>query len=446
MEPRIQYAKTSDGVNIAYWTMGEGPPLVLADGLFSHCQRELEFPERRAFIERLARTYTVIKYDQRGSGLSDRTVAELSAEACSRDIGAVIDRAGFERVAIFGSVGWLTAMDYAVSHPERVSHVIAWQPGRFVSNPAFELLVRLADIDWNLYTDALVLWTQGWAAGDMSPRLAKLFREATSAEAVKAWTVARAAYDLEGALKDYHTPTLFLFRPGARLFSEDTVRWIASVIPHAETTFLDGDTYTWYLPEPESVARAIEGFTFPERRASPSDTSTGIFRTIMFTDIEESTSLTQRLGDAAAQEMLRRHNAIIRKAVTDRQGTEIKHTGDGIMASFPAASGAVNAAIEIQRAFAEQTDDSPVKVRIGINAGEPVAEKHPDGHGDLFGTSVIMASRIAALAEGGEILVSDVVRQLVAGKRFMFSDRGEQALRGFEDPVRVFEVRWANQD
>jgi class 3 adenylate cyclase/pimeloyl-ACP methyl ester carboxylesterase len=449
MEPRIQYAKTSDGVSIAYWTMGDGPPLLLAEGLFSHCQREWEFPERRAFIERLAHSYTVIKHDQRGSGLSDRHVADLSVEACAKDIEAVVDRIGLDQVAIFGATGWITALEYAARHPEKVSHVVAWQPGRFVDSPAFELLASLAEIDWELYTNALVLFVQGWAAGELSPRLAGLFRESTSPEAMAATRAANRRYDMGSSLKDYTTPTLLVYRPAARLFSEDAVRVMGAMIPRAETTFLDGDTFTWYLPDPEPVARLIEGFTLEKALVSPSQTSTGVFRTIMFTDIEESTSLTQRLGDASAQEMLRRHNAIIRKAVSGRNGSEIKHTGDGIMASFPSASGAVNAAIEIQKAFAEQDDardDAPVKVRIGINAGEPVADKHPGGQGDLFGTAVIMASRIAALADGGEIFVSDVVRQLVAGKRYMFSDRGEQALRGFDDPVRVFEVRWREDE
>lgn len=449
MEPRIQYAKTSDGVSIAYWLVGDGPPLLLAEGLFSHCQREWEFPERRAFIERLAQSYTVIKHDQRGSGLSDRHVADFSVEACARDFEAVVDRSGFDRVAIFGATGWVAAFEYAARHPEKVSHVVAWQPGPFASNPAFALLARLAEIDWELYTNTLVLFVQGWAAGGLSPKLAGLFRESTSPEAVAATRAASLRYDMESRLKDYRTPTLLVYRPAARLFSEDAVRRMGSEIPHAETAFLDGDTFTWYLPDPEPVARVIEGFTLEKERLSLSQTSTGVFRTIMFTDIEESTSLTQRLGDAAAQEMLRKHNTVIRKAVSERDGSEIKHTGDGIMASFPSASGAVNAAIEIQRAFAEQNDagdDAPVKVRIGINAGEPVADRHPGGQGDLFGTAVIMASRIAALADGGEILVSDVVRQLVAGKRYMFGDRGEQALRGFDDPVRVFEVRWRSQD
>lgn len=113
--------------------------------------------------------------------------------------------------------------------------------------------------------------------------------------------------------------------------------------------------------------------------------------------------------------------------------------GDGFMASFGSASGALECAIAMQKAFASYNEaaEEPVRIRVGLNAGEPIAEED-----DLFGTAVILAARIAAKAEGGEILVSDVVRQLVAGKQFMFNDRGETELRGFEDPVRVYEARW----
>jgi class 3 adenylate cyclase len=125
--------------------------------------------------------------------------------------------------------------------------------------------------------------------------------------------------------------------------------------------------------------------------------------------------------------------------------------GDGFMASFGSATKALACAVAIQKAFDDgngkgEMGNAPIRVRIGLNAGEPIAEDDPDGRSDLFGTAVIVAARIAAQASGGEILVSDVVRQLVAGKGFLFNDRGEHALKGFEDPVRVWEVRWRNTD
>ena len=155
--------------------------------------------------------------------------------------------------------------------------------------------------------------------------------------------------------------------------------------------------------------------------------------------MEGSTSLTQRVGDAKAQEVLRTHNRIVREALQAHDGSEIKHTGDGIMASFQSASGAIDCAVDIQRALDSRNEanpETPLRVRIGLNAGEPVAEGD-----DLFGTAVQLASRIAARAEPGQVLVSDVVRQLAAGKEFLFSDEGDVVLRGFEDPVRLYGVR-----
>ncbi len=141
--------------------------------------------------------------------------------------------------------------------------------------------------------------------------------------------------------------------------------------------------------------------------------------------------------------MLRTHNRIVRDALKTHSGSEIKHTGDGIMASFASASRALECAIVIQRALAQrnETAEEPIRVRIGLNAGEPVAEEE-----DLFGTAVQLAARICAHAEPGEILAPIVVRELAAGKGFLFADRGDVALRGFEDPVRLFEVRWGAED
>ena len=166
--------------------------------------------------------------------------------------------------------------------------------------------------------------------------------------------------------------------------------------------------------------------------------------TILFTDVEGSTALTDRLGDRAARVLLREHERIVREALKAHSGSEVKTLGDGFMASFSSATKALECAIATQKSFAEHNESAgePIRVRIGLNAGEPITEDDPGGRGDLFGTAVNVAARIAAKAEGGEILVSDVVRQLVAGKEFLFADRGETELRGFEDPVRVFEVRW----
>jgi len=189
-----------------------------------------------------------------------------------------------------------------------------------------------------------------------------------------------------------------------------------------------------FLGEVEKTAAAREPSEPHEESA---------FRIIMFTDLEGSTALTQRLGDAKAMELLRVHNAFIRNALASTGGREVKHTGDGIMACFLSVSPGVECAIAIQNAFAahnEQSPDALLDVRIGLSAGEPVAE-----HDDLFGATVQMASRVCGRAEPGQILVANVIRDLAIGKEFLFADRGDTELRGFEDPVRLYEVKWDGQ-
>ncbi len=160
-------------------------------------------------------------------------------------------------------------------------------------------------------------------------------------------------------------------------------------------------------------------------------TTAGAFRTILFTDVEGSTALTERLGDEKARNLLRDQERLVREALRTHGGAEIKTLGDGFMASFGSALRAIECAMAIQ----EGACDLPMRLRIGLNAGEPIAKEE-----DLYGTAVNAAARIAGQAKGGEILVSDVVRQLVAGKGFTFADRGETALRGFDEPVRLYEV------
>ena len=161
---------------------------------------------------------------------------------------------------------------------------------------------------------------------------------------------------------------------------------------------------------------------------------------MLFTDIEGHTEMLDKLGDAKGREVLREHERITREALHAHAGTEVKTMGDGFMACFGSAREALECAIALQKAMAARNQEDgvyPLKVRAGINADEPISEDD-----DLFGVSVIAAARIMSKAEGGQIIVSDVVRQLVAGKGFAFVEHGETTLRGFEEPVRLYELRW----
>lgn len=165
--------------------------------------------------------------------------------------------------------------------------------------------------------------------------------------------------------------------------------------------------------------------------------------TVMFTDMVGSTDMTQAHGDAAAQEVVRRHNAIVRQALAEFDGREVKHTGDGIMASFASTANAVDAAVAIQRAVGTHNaaaPDLPVHLRIGINAGEPIQEED-----DLFGTTVQLAARVCAKAAADQVVCTNVVRELSQGKGRLFLSLGDHELKGFRDPVPLFEVSWQGE-
>lgn len=190
-----------------------------------------------------------------------------------------------------------------------------------------------------------------------------------------------------------------------------------------------------------AVSEFLGRLTDPPGTSKSQPIADSAFRIVLFTDIEGSTRLTQKLGDDGAMDIVREHDSIVRDALQKHAGNEVKHTGDGIMASFASVTSALGSSVLIQRAFGERNrgrSDDTVRVRVGMSAGEPVHDS-----GDLFGAVVQLARRICDAAEPATILTSNVVRELCIGKTFAFADRGEMALKGFEEPVRVHEVHWA---
>jgi class 3 adenylate cyclase len=163
------------------------------------------------------------------------------------------------------------------------------------------------------------------------------------------------------------------------------------------------------------------------------------FRAILFTDMIDSTRITQELGDRAAMQLLREHDSVVRAAVARFGGSEVKHTGDGIMAAFDSAYQAVGAASQVQRALAERNggERTQLRVRIGVAAGEPVTEQD-----DLFGAAVQQAARLCACAQPDCIVVSSGVHDLCRGKGIRFFDRGRVSVKGFDEPIEHFEVEW----
>ncbi|MDO8616686.1 MAG: adenylate/guanylate cyclase domain-containing protein [Dehalococcoidia bacterium] len=486
MEPRIQYAKTSDGISIAFWTLGEGEPLVHIAPAFSHLQLEWQIPKIRAWYERLAQRRKLIRYDMRGMGLSQRDMPAYSPESGVLDLEAVVGRLGLDRVALLGPLtGGPLAITYAALNPERVSQLILWcayaRAADWAASPTIQAIRALIDKDLDTYAETTAHLTFGWSAGEEASQFAALIRASSTPESVAMGIRTLNEIDVTPLLSDVRCSALVLHRREMRLLSVDVATGLASRIPQARLVMQEGEAPAPYLGDMEAVAAAIDEFLGEGEEAAgevrPLEPSA--VHTILFTDIEGSTAMTQRLGDAKAREVLREHERIVREALRAHGGSEVKTMGDGFMASFGSATKALECAIAVQQAFearnvgvgAQQLQDytpiadelgavaeplrapglgqppvEPIRVRIGLNAGEPIAEDDPDGRSDLFGTTVIRAARIAALAQGGEILAANVVRELAEGKGYLFGDRGEVALRGFDDPVRVFEVRWRSFD
>jgi class 3 adenylate cyclase len=448
MEQEIRFCTTSDGVRIAYATMGQGPPLVSVPGWLSPNKYSACDPRLASSYRELAAKRQLILYDRRGTGMSDRDVGDFSRSALVKDLEAVIDHLKLRRVALYTiEMAGPVAVEYAHRHPEKVSHLIligCYARGLDLGpQDATQALVRLMRSGWDIAPEMWPPLVMPGADPDSARRFFTALRESCSGDSAADQMEAALAEDITDLLPKIKTPTLVLHPRHDRIVPFELGRRLASLMPDVRLVTLEWDVH-WDPRHLTPVVEAINEFLAPRKLAKrkPAKTAkvapSGLV-TILFTDMEGSTTLTQRLGDVGAQEVLRTHNRIIRDALKAQDGSETKHTGDGIMASFAAASKALECAVAIQRAFATHNEgtDEAIQVRIGLNAGEPVAEEK-----DLFGTAVQLAARICAHAEPGQILASNVVRELAAGKKFLFSDCGDVALRGFDDPVRLYELRW----
>jgi class 3 adenylate cyclase len=443
MEQQIRFCTAADGVRIAYAVLGEGSPLIYVCGWPQHLELEWQTPFSRAFLETLADGITLSRYDMRGGGLSDRDVTDLSLEALVSDLEAVVDCLNLERFPLL-SLGLLAgpiAVSYAAKHPERVSHMVLCS--------AF---LRGAEITTADRQKALIDFTAafGFPIGDFSDdpvltrdeEMAIRRNERASVSPQTQAELLRTLFsaNVEGLAERVSAPALVMHARRDPLIPFGLGREAAARLPQA--TFLPYEATgagVWRHADP--IIPEIRRFLGVKTRevARERATDAPAIHTILFTDVEGSTALTHKLGDAGAREVMRAHERIVRTALGAYGGSEVKTTGDGFMASFTSPSQALKCAVAIQRAFAEhsETADEPIRVRMGLNAGEPIAEAE-----DLFGTVVNLAARIAAQAAGGQIIVSSVVRELAAGKGFLFADQGEVALQGFEDPVRLYQVRW----
>jgi class 3 adenylate cyclase len=246
--------------------------------------------------------------------------------------------------------------------------------------------------------------------------------------------------DVRDVLPTISTPTIVMHRKKDAAVFFERGREMAALIPGARFVPIEGNNHYILEQEPEfdTFLDVLEEF-LGQKAAARSRAHRRAPVTILFTDLVGHTLMMQRLGDTKGRDVLREHERITRETLKHHGGAEVKTMGDGFMASFSSVTGAMDCAIALQRAFAAHTESSrePLHVRVGLNVGEPIEED-----GDLFGSTVIMASRIAARAGADEIFIPEPLRHLLSGKTYVYSDRGDTILKGFEDAVRLYEVRW----
>ena len=259
MQPRIRYAITSDGVSIAFWTLGEGEPLVyMAGGPWGHVEL-WDIPECRRWYERLAQERMLVRYDIRGTGYSERDVSDHSLDALMSDVKAVVDRLELDRFDMFGAFdAGPVAIAYAARHPERVSHLIlwcSWARTSDIRSPRIRAWLGLIDQDWELMTDTCAHLALGWPAGEVGRHAAQRLRESVTPEAA---LEAMGTFDVTELLPRLKVPTLVLHRSDIPWLPVDIARELASHIPDARLMILEGESTAPYLGNTEAAMSAIE--------------------------------------------------------------------------------------------------------------------------------------------------------------------------------------------
>jgi class 3 adenylate cyclase len=445
MSGPIRFATAADGVRVAYTEEGTGPALLFVRGWISHIELLMQDPAYRPFFQALAGSFRVIRMDNRGNGLSDRRPENLDLDALTADVEAVVESLGLDEFILWGSCyGGPIAMTYAARHPEKVSRLIldgTYADGSRIMPPErqqdFLSIFELGRSQPPAMFAALSYMTTPVRQGSHDEHV---HRGEQAIDPETAGRLYKLSFEtnVTDLLPLIEAPTLVMHRRQTRAIGFGLGRSLAAMLPHAEFVSLEGRSHNLWEEEPGPALRAIGAFLEVDLQGALETTPPDLPVAIVFTDLVGSTVLTERLGDARARELMRAHDTLVRETATRLGGTEVKSTGDGFLLSFPSVTRALSCAIRLQTALMEHNRDAvePIEIRIGINAGEPMSVDD-----DLHGAVVNMAARVCSMAEGGDVLVTNVVRELAAGKGFYFEDTGEVALKGFADPVRLYKLR-----
>jgi class 3 adenylate cyclase/pimeloyl-ACP methyl ester carboxylesterase len=434
MEPRIQYARTSDGVNIAYCMAGQGRTLIQVPSIpWSHVQREWDTFSYFLPVKALAQQSQIIWYDSRGCGLSDRQAVDFSLDSMIRDLSAVIDKLGIESIDMCAMWdGVPVAISYAANNPERVSSLVlveAYSSGSdYLDTPAGQVELGIRDKDWVIYTEMLARIL--WGFDDPISGAAEYMRACATPDALRAaYDVVNYSWDVSDLLPLVTARTLVLHSETNPWLSVTSGQKVAAAITGSEFRLLEDMRYASL---PGTIAEFL-GIPLKERVAPATPSGTAV---ILFADIVDSTRLTEQLGDSGFRERARDLDEAMRAAINKANGTPIegKLLGDGVLAVFAAARDAIAAALTCRDA----ARNLGLELHLGLHAGDVIREAN-----NVYGGAVNIAARIAAASAPGEVLVSDTVRSLArTSAGVSFEDRGERPLKGVSDAVRVYEVSW----
>jgi class 3 adenylate cyclase/pimeloyl-ACP methyl ester carboxylesterase len=425
--PSTRYAQSGD-VSVAYQTMGNGPiDLILVSGALAHIEFLHEIPGYTDFLRRLTAFSRVVTFDKRGQGLSDRVPGIPSLEERMDDVAGVMNSIGSKRAALIGvSEGAPMSALFAATYPERTSHLVLWSGfARFTNKHNYtlmfpeETLLRLVKY-WG--TGAFIKGLMPSRAKDpaLVSQFAKLERLTASPGAYRAKLQQDALIDVRAILPNVHVPTLVLHCSKDVLVPVKNGRYLASQIPGAKYIeyaegahgFLEGDV----LKQCGDIEEFITG-----KRESGLPNLERILATVLFTDIVDSTNRAVQMGDHAWRRLLDEHDRTARQMVEKYRGTLVKTTGDGILATFDGPGRAIRCALDFEAAAMH----FGLMLRAGLHTGEIEIRDS-----DIGGIAVHAAARVMALSSPGEVLVSRVVTDLVAGAGLKFLERGSHELKG----------------
>jgi class 3 adenylate cyclase len=434
MVPKTQYAKSGD-VRIAYQIVGEGPfDLVFVPGFISNLDVAWEEPYRARVWTRLAAFSRLIMFDKRGTGLSDRTVGVPTLEQRMDDVRAVMDAVGSEQAALFGiSEGGAMSVLFAATYPERTRALVLYGAyGHFrswvVPQDRIEAALDRMEKSWGT-GESLVLFAPSVASDEtFKQSWARFERLGASPSAVVALMRMNSEIDVRPILPSIRVPTLIVHREGDARVNVEAGRFMAKKIPNAKYVELPGNDHLLWTSDTERVLDEVEEFLTGSRSAVEVDR---VLATVLFTDIVNSTKRAETIGDHAWHDLLDRHNAIVRREILRHRGREVKTLGDGFLATFDGPARSIRCALAIN----EKIEALGLQVRAGLHTGE--VEMADD---DLNGIAVNIASRVATTAKPGQVLVSNTVRDLVAGSNIRFCDEGCHFLKGLKEGVRLFAV------